>query len=92
MEAVDSVYRAEAARKGERINDWIRSVDSEWADASTLSGTAVRALRSTSGVTSVLVGMRQEPYVDDVLRELSRPVTTGGREDSWARAEGSRPL
>lgn len=35
-----------------------------------LTRMVVRMLRKTPGVTSVLVGMRQEPYVDDVLSEL----------------------
>ena len=46
---------------------------------------ALRALRSTLGITTVLVGMRQESYVDDVLEELGRPVSTKDRTESWRK-------
>lgn len=35
---------------------------------------ALRALRSTAGVRSALVGMRRPAYVEGVLAELTRPV------------------
>ena len=58
-------------------------MDSLWAGAKTLSRMALRALRSTAGVTCVLVGMRRERYVEDVLAELREQVETGDREESW---------
>lgn len=51
----------------------IKSVP-ELSSAKNLSNMAIRALRSTKGVTSVLVGMTQTPYVQDVLDELKTPV------------------
>ena len=50
----------------------VSSADADWAEAATLSQMALRALRSTLGITTVLVGMRQESYVDDVIEELGR--------------------
>ncbi|MFT5195254.1 MAG: aryl-alcohol dehydrogenase-like predicted oxidoreductase, partial [Candidatus Promineifilaceae bacterium] len=49
----------------------------------TLSQTAIRALRTTQGVTSILVGARQISYVDDLLTELNRPVAVKNRAESW---------
>jgi hypothetical protein len=46
---------------------------------------ALRALRSTDGVTSVLVGMRHRLYVEDVLAELRRPVAVKERDEAWER-------
>ena len=60
----------------------VASIDSDW-QAETLSRAAVRALRSTKGITTVLVGMRQEPYVDDIVTELAGSVTIKEREKSW---------
>jgi hypothetical protein len=51
---------------------------------------AVRALRSTAGLKCVLVGMRQEKYVDDVLRELGEPIEAGERDESWQTLEETR--
>ena len=65
------------------MRSWISSVDSLWAEAKTLSRMAVRALRSTAGVTCVLVGMRQENYVEDILAELREHLEAGEREESW---------
>ena len=63
----------------------VSSVDEDWAEAASLSQIALRALRSTWGITSVLVGMRREAYVTDVLEELGRPVDQKERTESWNR-------
>ncbi len=65
------------------IRDKICSIDPEWGKAETLSHIAIRALRSTEGVTTVLVGMRRESYVDDVLAELKRKIEIKNRQSSW---------
>jgi hypothetical protein len=83
FQAVSSVYKVAAAKKSAEIKAQVASVDAEWGSASTLSQMAIRALRSTAGITTVLVGMRQEAYVEDVLRELAQPVETKNREQSW---------
>jgi len=61
------------------------AADDHWAQAGTLSQLALRALRSTAGVSSVLVGMRREAYVADVVAELERPAEQAERTDSWQR-------
>ncbi len=61
----------------------IQSVDADWGTAQTLSQMAVRCLRSSLGVTSVLVGMRQKSYVDDILSELRNKCRIDDRKGSW---------
>jgi aryl-alcohol dehydrogenase-like predicted oxidoreductase len=90
FQAVTSVYRAEAAMRSQLIRSWIASADSRWAEAKTLSRMAVRALRATAGVTCVLVGMRREQYVEDVLAELREHLGAGEREKSWKILEETR--
>jgi aryl-alcohol dehydrogenase-like predicted oxidoreductase len=80
---VASVYQEAAAEKSAQLRAVVSSVDKDWAEAATLSQMAVRALRSTAGITTVLVGMRQEAYVQDVLEELGRPVNSKDRTESW---------
>lgn len=84
MQAVDAVYRAQAERKSRAVREQAAAADEEWAEAQTLSQMAVRALRSTAGVTTVLVGMRRREYVDDILAELQREVSVSRRDESWA--------
>lgn len=67
------------------MKEIIQSADSDWGAASTLSQIAVRSLRSSQGVTSVLVGMRQKSYVEDMLIELGRSCEVGDRSESWKR-------
>jgi aryl-alcohol dehydrogenase-like predicted oxidoreductase len=81
--SVASMYGEKAALEVQRLRRTVAAADADWAQADTLSQKAVRALRSTSGVTSVLVGMRREAYVTDVLAELCRPVTVDDRLSSW---------
>jgi aryl-alcohol dehydrogenase-like predicted oxidoreductase len=89
FQAVTSVYRAESARRSRLIRSWIASVDSLWAEARILSRMAVRAVRTTAGVTCVLVGMRRESYVEDVLSELREQIEAREREKPWGALQES---
>jgi aryl-alcohol dehydrogenase-like predicted oxidoreductase len=90
FQAVTSVYRGEAAGRSGLIRSWIASLDPLWGGAKSLSQMAVRALRSTAGITCVLVGMRQERYVEDVLGELGERIEAGERDGSWQALEATR--
>lgn len=79
------VYQAEAVTQVMSLKQRVMQADGEWGGGNALSQMAVRALRSTAGITTVLVGMRQQAYVDDVLLDLQLPVTVSGREASWNR-------
>jgi hypothetical protein len=80
--AMGTIYQDGAATWAELTQHMVGEADSEW-QAKGLSGTAVRALRSTDGIACVLVGMRQKAYVDDVLAELSVPIMRRKRTKSW---------
>jgi aryl-alcohol dehydrogenase-like predicted oxidoreductase len=83
FEAVGSIYVEDAARLLNRIRYAVNDADPEWEKQGTLSQKAIRALRSTAGVSVVLVGMRRKAYVEDVLIELKRPLAQKDRQDSW---------
>jgi aryl-alcohol dehydrogenase-like predicted oxidoreductase len=83
--AVGSIYVADAEKKAMHIKRNVARAESSWARAETLSQQALRALRSTSGISSVLVGMRRVDYVEDVLQELKRPAEVKDRTDAWRR-------
>jgi len=85
--AISSVYQEQAAENAAQIKARVSSAEADWAEAMTLSQMALRALRSTLGITTVLVGMRQESYVDDVIEELGRPVSTQDRTESWRKLQ-----
>jgi aryl-alcohol dehydrogenase-like predicted oxidoreductase len=87
FQAISSVYQEQAAEHAAQIKAKVFSAEADWAEAATLSQKALRALRSTLGITTVLVGMRQESYVDDVLEELGRPVSTKDRTESWRKLQ-----
>ena len=80
---VESLYSGSAAREMVQIRHHVAEADAHWGSSGNLSQMALRALRSTAGVTTVLVGMRQLRYVEDILEELYRPVTVADRSASW---------
>ncbi|HFQ92555.1 MAG TPA: aldo/keto reductase, partial [Anaerolineae bacterium] len=84
LAAVSAYYQEISSRRAQRIQEAAVAADADWR-ADTLSQTAVRALRSTEGVTAVLVGMRQQAYAQDVLAELARPVMVKERAASWQK-------
>ncbi len=83
FEAITAYYQEQALDEAEQLKSKIREIAPEWGEADRLSQIAIRALRSTQGVSSVLVGMRRPAYVDDVLAELQRPVTPDERTEAW---------
>jgi hypothetical protein len=85
FKAVGSIYAEEAARQSGAIRQLVSAADPDWSADGTLSQKAIRALRSTSGVSTVLVGMRREAYVDDVLEELHRPLASQQRYGAWSQ-------
>lgn len=84
IDAVSSIYLEEAARVLNRIRYALDNAD-PGEKQGVLSQKAIRALRSTAGVSAVLVGMRSTAYVEDVLIELKRPTEQKAREGSRAK-------
>lgn len=88
LRAISHVYQAGGSAEAQAIRDQVATLDPAWAEAPSLSQMALRALRSTAGITSVLVGMRHESYVEDVLAELRRPVEVAERQEAWRALAG----
>ncbi|MEJ2749259.1 MAG: hypothetical protein P8183_15340 [Anaerolineae bacterium] len=82
LAAVSAFYQAQAAAEAQVVRGTAVLAEPDW-QADTLSQIAIRALRSTAGISSVLVGMRRPAYVDDVVRELQRPVEIKERSEAW---------
>ncbi|MBU2549339.1 MAG: aldo/keto reductase [Proteobacteria bacterium] len=87
LEAIETRYRAERSIRSRLIGERVAALDSGWAAAGGLSRMALRAVRTTSGVTSVLVGMRRPEYVDDMLTEFSQPAGEDRLSPAWSRLE-----
>lgn len=85
LQAVASIYAEDAARKARRIKELAGLADHDWASSASLSQAAVRAVRTTKGVSAVLVGMRKEKYVADVLEEISIEIPEKERIESWEK-------
>ncbi len=84
-ELISEYYKYHANRLSDRLSQTVSAADPDWAIDAPLSQKAVHALRSTAGVTTVLVGMRQRSYVEDILAELHRPISIRDRQLSWER-------
>jgi aryl-alcohol dehydrogenase-like predicted oxidoreductase len=82
LAAVTAFYQELGAKWAERLQATAVNADLDW-QAGTLSQTAVRALRSTSAITTVLVGMRRPRYVKDILADLHNPVAQKPRPTAW---------
>jgi hypothetical protein len=85
FEAVASIYIEDAARITRKIHAMVTDAAADWGTDIPMSQKAVLAIRSTEGVSAVLVGMRKEKYVKDVLAELSRPLEKKGDVDAWKK-------
>ena len=84
LEAITAFYAPSAIERAQKLKDVVRGADEDWAENGRLSQLAIRALRTTDGISCVLVGMRRPGYVQDVLEELQRSRTTRSRGREWA--------
>jgi len=89
--AIESVYADAHRQTIEAIRRAASRADADWDTSIPTSRLALRVLRSTRGVTSVLVGMRHEKYVEDVLAEITQPVAVRERNDAWRRLSHEVP-
>lgn len=85
LKALGGFFAQTAARKISRIKSTLAAADPDWGGDAPISRLAVRVLRSTAGISCVLVGMRRPEYVDDMLAELKTPLSTGDRGSSWSK-------
>jgi aryl-alcohol dehydrogenase-like predicted oxidoreductase len=83
FEAIGSFYAEMSRRRITGLKRAIADADPDWAAPGTLSQKAVRALRTTRGISAVLVGMRHPGYVEDVLEELRRHFPVTDRRKAW---------
>ncbi|MEM8860010.1 MAG: aldo/keto reductase [Chloroflexota bacterium] len=83
LNTISAVYRAQESGMLSTIKMNAETADKDWRGCKTLSQTAVRALVSTEGITSVLVGMRQDKYVDDIFGSLNAPIQQSQKRESW---------
>lgn len=83
FDAVASIYAEDAVLQNRRIRQMVNAADSDWNSPVNLSRLAIRTILSTRGVSSVLVGMRNEKYVLDIVKELSNHCKVAERDESW---------
>ncbi len=83
VRAVGSLYVEAVCREVDAMKRCVKSAAADWDIDAGLSQLAIRALRSTNGVHTVLVGMRRIRYVNDMLAEIKRPVPSADRLGAW---------
>lgn len=79
-------YKAYASARSESIKYQISQAIPNWAQNHKLSHIAIQALRQTPGVTSILVGMRQEQYVEDIVSIAKQKATKSATVEDWKKA------
>jgi aryl-alcohol dehydrogenase-like predicted oxidoreductase len=79
----EKVYQGEAAQQAIAFKNKVVALEDSWSNVASLSQLALKVLRSTAGISSVLVGMRREVYVEDVLHELRQLSISPVRADIW---------
>ncbi|ARU62370.1 hypothetical protein CBW65_16420 [Tumebacillus avium] len=82
---VTAYYQWKDAQEVAGIKQRAAAAADDWAGAGSLSRLALRALRSTQGITTVLVGMRKTAYVEDVMAELQEKVEVKVRKAAWEK-------
>ena len=81
----ENVYQGEGIRQVNEFKNKVATLDKAWGNIPSLSQLALRILRSTIGVKAVLMGMRREEYVADVLQELKQPCEVNSQRIIWGK-------
>jgi aryl-alcohol dehydrogenase-like predicted oxidoreductase len=85
LKSITLYYKADSSNRSETIKSDLRKLFPEFNDIHQLSHSAINFLRMTNGVSSVLVGMRQLDYVDDVLCALEKKTTPTIQKEDWKK-------
>ena len=83
FKAITEYYKQEHQETVENIRKELAIIDQKYTNTKSLSQMALRILLTTPGITSVLVGMRQEKYVDEVIKELKMNITVENPKNNW---------
>jgi len=86
MEHITNFYTTKASERSAAIHLGVDTVLPGEDVSLSLSQKAVLMLRSVKGISSVLVGMRSDEYVEDVMFGLQAKKLDNA-EDSWVRLE-----
>ncbi|MEP7233996.1 MAG: aldo/keto reductase, partial [Ignavibacteriota bacterium] len=86
LEHITNYYTTKAAERSAAIHLSLDSVLPSGYEGLSLSQKAILMLRSIPGVSSVLVGMRSDEYVDDVMFGLQSKKLEDA-EEIWGRLE-----
>lgn len=78
MERISDYYITKAQEKSDEIHKKLNNFMPDNVKKSSLSQKAIWMLRSMPNISNVLVGMRKESYVDDVLESLKIPIYKDG--------------
>ncbi len=90
LAAITAVYQAEEQERLALIRNRAEQADPDWGGVRPFSQTAVRALVSTAGISSVLVGMRRPDYVHDVLTALEKAPPARNRRPGWEKLKAAQ--
>jgi aryl-alcohol dehydrogenase-like predicted oxidoreductase len=82
-QAISDYYKSKLTWRALAIQKKAKQADQAWAEAPNLTQMAIRALRTTQGISSILVGMRTEDYVEDIIKELKQHIPIKPRTNSW---------
>lgn len=83
LDGLTARYRTKAAREIDHFKKAVNGIDDQWDGVKKMSHKALRAIRTTRGVSCVLTGMRHIDYVKDILAELKEPVEIRDEMHSW---------
>ncbi len=91
VDEVTNLYKRQSVAENNELKKILKAAAPLWDEARGLSGKALRALRSTAGITSVLVGMRHPEYVQDVLQEAENQVPAEDNFQTWSELTQKLP-
>ena len=77
---VSNYYKLRAEKRNNLINSFVNEILPVKYQNLTLSQKSILLLNSIDGVSCVLVGMRKEKYVDDVLKILTSDKIVNAKE------------
>jgi len=86
MEHINNYYSAEANKRGQKMHRVLDALMPKEVHEASLSQKAILMARSVPGVSSVLVGMRTDEYVDDVIYGLQAQEIPNV-EELWSKLE-----
>jgi len=84
LSALTAYYQEQAHTEARQLHEKAMACGTDW-EAEGLQATAIKAILSTSPITSIMIDISQPEDLSNILSAVNQPITQKPRRESWQK-------